>query len=132
MAGVIDATTAGTDREALRRDERRLTNEAAAATPGPVREAKRASARAVAERLASPTRLADLRDLMTATIEATALRLEAAAERGSMLASLRAADDAGTRQLDLTAPGDELEAVQAGLDERGEITRILQDEDATS
>ncbi|MEV7571383.1 hypothetical protein [Streptomyces tanashiensis] len=131
VVGVIDATTAGTDREALRRDERRLTKEAAAATPGPIREAKGASARAVAERLASLTRLADLRDLMTATIEATALRLEAAAERGSMLVSLRAADDAGTRPLDLTALGDELEAVQAGLDKLDEITRILQDEDAT-
>ncbi|MFE1906815.1 hypothetical protein ACFW96_24560 [Streptomyces gardneri] len=129
VVGVIDATTAGTDRAALRRDERRLAKEATAAAPGPVREAKRASAQAVAERLASLTRLADLRDLMTATIEATALRLEAAAERGSMLVSLRAADEAGTRPLDLTALGDELEAVQAGLDKLDEITRILHDTD---
>ncbi|MFF8835758.1 hypothetical protein [Streptomyces sp. NPDC015130] len=129
--GVIDATTAGTDREALRRDEHRLKKEATAAAPGPVREAKLASARAVAERRDSLTRLADLRDHMTATLETTALRLEAAAERGSMLVSLRAADEAGTRPLDLTALGDELEAVQAGLDRLDEITRLLHDEGTT-
>lgn len=129
--GVIDATTAGTDREALRRDEHRLKKEAAAAAPGPVREAKLASARAVAERRDSLTRLADLRDHMTATLETTALRLEAAAERGSMMVSLRAADEAGTRPLDLTALGDELEAVQAGLDRLDEITRLLRDEGTT-
>ncbi|MDV5149490.1 hypothetical protein R1T08_36585 [Streptomyces sp. SBC-4] len=128
--GVIDATTAGTDLTALRVDEQRRRKHATALAPGPVREAKLASARAVAERLASLERLADLRALMTATVEATALRLEAAAERGSMLISLRAADEAGTRPLDLTALGDELEAVQAGLDKLDEITRTLHDGDA--
>ncbi|MFD4373899.1 hypothetical protein [Streptomyces sp. NPDC058486] len=125
---LIDATTAGTDREALRLDEQRLKKEAAAHADGPVREAKRASARAVAERRDSLTRLAELRDLMTATIETTALRLEAAAERGSMFVSLRAADEAGTRPLDLTALGDELEAVQAGLDKLDEIACLLDGE----
>ncbi|MEU7074026.1 hypothetical protein AB0B30_32040 [Streptomyces narbonensis] len=129
--GVIDATTADTDREALRRDEHRLKKEATAAGPGPVREAKLASARAVAERRDSLTRLTDLRDHMTATLETTALHLEAAAERGSMLVALRAADEADTRPLDLTALGDELEAVQAGLDRLDEITRLLHDEGTT-
>ncbi|MFB7512809.1 hypothetical protein [Streptomyces sp. NPDC056144] len=126
---LIDTTTAGTDREALRRDEERLRKEAAAHDTGPVREAKLASVRAVSERRDSLTRLADLRDHMTAAIEATTLRLEAAVERGSMLLSLRAADEAGTRPLDLSALDDELEAVQAGLDKLDEISRVLDDGD---
>ncbi|KUL22152.1 hypothetical protein ADL12_42685 [Streptomyces regalis] len=58
-------------------------------------------------------------------MEATTLRLEAAAERGAMLLSLQAATDASAVPTDLTALDHELEAVQAGLDTLDEITRSL-------
>ncbi|MFI6248572.1 hypothetical protein [Streptomyces sp. NPDC051016] len=123
---VIDAATEGTDHAALRRDQRRLEEEAGALR-GAVREAKEASARAIGERAASLERLAGLRDLLMATLESTVLRLEAAADRGSLLVSLHAAGDAAMRAADLTFLEHELEAVQAGLDRLDELGRSVHD-----
>ena len=123
---VVDAATEGTDHAALRRDQRRLEKEAGALR-GAVREAKEASARAIGERAASLERLAGLRDLLMATLESTVLRLEAAADRGSLLVSLHAAGDAALGTADLTSLEQELEAVQAGLDRLDELSRSLHD-----
>ncbi|MFI5476569.1 hypothetical protein ACIA6D_41110 [Streptomyces cacaoi] len=123
---VIDTTTAGTDPQALRDDQRRLEKEARA-SQGAMREAKESSARAIGERAASLQRLAELRELLMATLESTVLRLEAAAERGSLLVSLHAVGDAATDVPDLTSLEHELEAVQAGLDRLDEISRSLHD-----
>ncbi|MFI6338780.1 hypothetical protein [Streptomyces sp. NPDC050535] len=123
---IIDAATAGTDHEALRNDQRRLKKEAQAAQ-GAMREAKEASARATGERADSLARLAELREVLMATLESTVLRLEAAAERGSLLVSLHAAGDATAPEPDLTSLEHELEAVQAGLDRLDEISRSLHD-----
>ncbi|MGW4910085.1 hypothetical protein [Streptomyces sp. NPDC004270] len=123
---VIDAATEGTDHAALRGDQRRVEEEAGALR-GAVREAKEASARAIGERAASLERLAGLRDLLMATLESTVLRLEAAADRGSLLVSLHAAGDAALGAADLTSLEHELEAVQAGLDRLDELSRSLHD-----
>ncbi|MET9088223.1 hypothetical protein ABZX77_41155 [Streptomyces sp. NPDC004237] len=123
---VVDAATEGTDHAALRSDQRRLEEEARALR-GAVREAKEASARAIGERAASLERLAGLRDLLMATLESTVLRLEAAADRGSLLVSLHAAGDAALGAADLTSLEQELEAVQAGLDRLDELGRSLRD-----
>ncbi|WP_416985409.1 hypothetical protein [Streptomyces sp. T028] len=123
---VIDAATDGTDHRALRRNQRRLEKEAAALR-GAVKEAKEASARAIGERAASLERLAGLREVLIATLESTVLRLEAAADRGSLLVSLHAAGDAAMGAGDLTPLEHELEAVQAGLDKLDEISRSLHD-----
>ncbi|MEU1159742.1 hypothetical protein ACIPX0_18415 [Streptomyces sp. NPDC090075] len=123
---VIDAATEGTDHAALRGDQRRLEEEARALR-GAVREAKEASARAIGERAASLERLAGLREVLMATLESTVLRLEAAADRGSLLVSLHAAGDAAMRAADLTFLEHELEAVQAGLDRLDELGRSVHD-----
>ena len=129
---VIDTSgtsgTSGTpaDHEVLRRDQERLEAEARALPDGPLRRAKEDAARATGERAATLKRLAELRQLLITTMEATALRLEAAAERGAMLLSLQAATDASAVPPDLTALDHELDAVQTGLDTLDEITRSLQ------
>ncbi|MEU5344239.1 hypothetical protein AB0H18_25945 [Streptomyces sp. NPDC020766] len=125
---VIDTSgTSGTpaDHQALRRDQKRLEGEARALPEGPLRRAKQDAARATGERAATLKRLAELRQLLITTMEATALRLEAAAERGAMLLSLQAATDASAAPPDLTALDHELDAVQTGLDTLDEITRSL-------
>lgn len=125
---VIDTSgTSGTpaDHQALRRDQKRLEGEARALPDGPLRRAKQDAARATGERAATLKRLAELRQLLITTMEATALRLEAAAERGAMLLSLQAATDASAVPPDLTALDHELDAVQTGLDTLDEITRSL-------
>lgn len=125
---VIDTSgTSGTpaDHEVLRRDQERLEAEARALPDGPLRRAKEDAARATGERAATLKRLAELRQLLITTMEATALRLEAAAERGAMLLSLQAATDASAAPPDLTALDHELDAVQTGLDTLDEITRSL-------
>ncbi|MEU9962053.1 hypothetical protein [Streptomyces sp. NPDC050982] len=125
---VIDTSgTSGTpaDHEVLRRDQERLEAEARALPDGPLRRAKEDAARATGERAATLKRLAELRQLLITTMEATALRLEAAAERGAMLLSLQAATDASAAPPDLTALDHELDAVQSGLDTLDEITRSL-------
>ncbi|MFC8669686.1 hypothetical protein [Streptomyces sp. NPDC057199] len=128
---VIDTSgtggTGGTpaDHEVLRRDQERLEAEARALPDGPLRRAKEDAARATGERAATLKRLAELRQLLITTMEATALRLEAAAERGAMLLSLQAATDASAAPPDLTALDHELDAVQTGLDTLDEITRSL-------
>jgi hypothetical protein len=121
--------TGGTpaDHEVLRRDQERLEAEARALADGPLRRAKEDAARATGERAATLKRLAELRQLLITTMEATALRLEAAAERGAMLLSLQAATDASAAPPDLTALDHELDAVQTGLDTLDEITRSLHD-----
>ncbi|MEU6198172.1 hypothetical protein [Streptomyces sp. NPDC047061] len=124
---VIDAAAEGTDHEALRGDQRRLEAEAGTLPRGAVREAKETSARAIGERAASLERLAGLREVLMATLESTVLRLEAAADRGSLLVSLHAAGDAAIGTADLTFLEQELEAVQAGLDRLDEISRSLHD-----
>ncbi|KAB1989938.1 hypothetical protein [Streptomyces triticiradicis] len=121
---IIDAATAGTDPEAVRGDQRRLEQEARS-RQGALREAKEASARAAGERAASLERLAELREILMATLESTVLRLEAAAERGSLLLSLHAAGDIAASEPDLTLLEQELEAVQAGLDKLDDISRSL-------
>ncbi|MEU9895855.1 hypothetical protein ACIBCS_29030 [Streptomyces phaeochromogenes] len=113
------------DHQALRRDQKRLEGEARALPDGPLRRAKQDAARATGERAATLKRLAELRQLLITTMEATALRLEAAAERGAMLLSLQAATDASAAPPDLTALDHELDAVQTGLDTLDEITRSL-------
>ncbi|MFE6488870.1 hypothetical protein ACFVGN_38890 [Streptomyces sp. NPDC057757] len=123
---VIDAAAADTDHEALRHEQRRLKKEAEASR-GAMREAKEASARAIGERADSLARLAELREVLMATLESTVLRLEAAADRGSLLVSLHAAGDATASEPDLTSLEHELEAVQAGLDRLDEISRSLHD-----
>ncbi|MGW0648325.1 hypothetical protein ACWD4T_05890 [Streptomyces umbrinus] len=119
--------TSGTpaDHQALRRDQKRLEGEARALPDGPLRRAKQDAARATGERAATLKRLAELRQLLITTMEATTLRLEAAAERGAMLLSLQAATDASAAPPDLTALDHELDAVQTGLDTLDEITRSL-------
>jgi hypothetical protein len=126
---VVDATAAGApaDPAALLRDQERLEEEARALPDGPLRRATQDAARATGERVATLRRLAELRQLLMTTMEATALRLEAAAERGAMLLSLHAATDASAVPTDLTALDHELEAVQAGLDTLDEITHSLHD-----
>ncbi|MCX4905057.1 hypothetical protein [Streptomyces sp. NBC_00878] len=122
---VIDTSGTPADHEVLRRDQGRLEAEARALPDGPLRRAKEDAARATGERAATLKRLAELRQLLITTMEATALRLEAAAERGAMLLSLQAATDASAVPPDLTALDHELDAVQAGLDTLDEITRSL-------
>jgi len=122
---VIDANTAGPDAGELRKDQARLEKEAEALAPGPLQSAKQASARAAAERARSRERLDELREVLLATLESTVLRLEAAADRGSVLVSLQAAGDAAGTPVDLTPLTTELDAVQAGLDKLEEITHGL-------
>ncbi|MFI1486630.1 hypothetical protein [Streptomyces sp. NPDC020747] len=122
---VIDTSGTPADHQALRRDQKRLEGEARALPEGPLRRAKQDAARATGERAATLKRLAELRQLLITTMEATALRLEAAAERGAMLLSLQAATDASAAPPDLTALDHELDAVQTGLDTLDEITRSL-------
>ncbi|SFB85289.1 hypothetical protein [Streptomyces aidingensis] len=124
---VIDAATSGgEDSRELRGEQMRLEREAAALPEGgAVRRAKEASARAVGERAASRERMEELRTVLVATVETLTLRLEAAAEHGGMLLSLRAADDAAATALDLTPLTTELEAVQAGLEELEALTQRL-------
>ncbi|SFB96927.1 hypothetical protein [Streptomyces aidingensis] len=124
---VIDAEAGGPDSRALRRDQRRLAEQAAALPPGPLRSAKEASARATAERAEARSRLEELRELLLATLESTTLRMEAAADRGSVLVSLQAAGEDAAGRLDRDPLGDELEAVRAGLDKLEEITHGLLD-----
>jgi hypothetical protein len=124
---VIDTSTAPADHKVLRRDQRRLEKEAQALGEGPLRRAKEDAARAAGERATTLQRMSDLRSLLLTTMEATVLRLEAAAERGAMLLSLQAATDASAAPPDLTRLDDELQAVQAGLDKLDEITRSLGD-----
>ncbi|WP_105971782.1 hypothetical protein [Streptomyces geranii] len=122
---VIDTIGASADHRVLYREQARLEEEARALPDGPLRRAKRDAARATGERIATLKRLAELRQLLITTMEATALRLEAAAERGAMLLSLQAATDVSAVPTDLTVLDHELEAVQAGLDTLDEITRSL-------
>lgn len=122
---VIDTSGTPADHEDLRRDQERLEAEARALSDGPLRRAKQDAARATGERAATLKRLAELRQLLITTMEATTLRLEAAAERGAMLLSLQAATDASAAPPDLTALDHELDAVQTGLDTLDEITRSL-------
>ncbi|MDT0344027.1 hypothetical protein [Streptomyces litchfieldiae] len=123
---VLDASAGTADSRELRRDQHRLEKEAAALPPGALKSAKESSAAATAERAAARERLDELRDVLLATLESTTLRLEAAAERGSIIVSLRAAGDAALEgRLDLTPLGAELAAVQAGLDKLEEITHDL-------
>lgn len=122
---VIDTSGASADHRVLHRERERLEKEARALPDGPLRRAKQDAARATGERAATLERLAELRQLLITTMEATALRLEAAAERGAMLLSLQAATDASTVPTDLTGLDHELEAVQAGLDTLDALTRSL-------
>ncbi|MER5200604.1 hypothetical protein ACWD3J_40985 [Streptomyces sp. NPDC002755] len=122
---VIDTSGASADHRVLHHEQKRLEGEARALQDGPLRRAKQDAARATGERVATLERLAELRRLLITTMEATALRLEAAAERGAMLLSLQAATDVSAVPTDLTALDHELEAVQAGLDTLDEITRSL-------
>ncbi|MBC7273095.1 MAG: hypothetical protein H5T76_31080 [Streptomyces sp.] len=119
---VNDATLAD-----LAQQRHRLAQEADTAASGPLRDAKRASVRALEERIAALERLTRLRGLLTATLEATTLSLEAAADRGTVLLSLQTAQDAGGAPVDLTALTDELEAVQAGLDRLDDLSRTMRD-----
>ncbi|MFB8775959.1 hypothetical protein [Streptomyces broussonetiae] len=111
----------------LEQQRGRLAQEADTAAPGALRDAKRASVRALEERIAALERLTRLRGLLTATLEATTLSLEAAADRGTVLLSLQTAQDAGGAPVDLTALTDELEAVQAGLDRLDDLSRTMRD-----
>ncbi|WP_405541519.1 hypothetical protein OG478_03915 [Streptomyces phaeochromogenes] len=122
---IIDTSSVPVDHRVLRRDHELLEEEARALPDGPLRRAKQDAARATGERASTLKRLTELRRLLIITMEATALRLEAAAERGAMLLSLQAATDAAAVPTDLTALDHELEAVQAGLDTLDEITRSL-------
>ncbi|MET9088063.1 hypothetical protein ABZX77_40325 [Streptomyces sp. NPDC004237] len=122
---VIDTSGAPADHRVLHGEHERLEEEALALPDGPLRRAKQDAARAMGERAATLERLNELRQLLITTMEATALRLEAASERGAMLLSLHAATDAAAVPTDLTALDHELEAVQAGLDTLDEITRSL-------
>ncbi|MFE1291447.1 hypothetical protein [Streptomyces sp. NPDC058751] len=122
---VIDTSGAAADHHVLRHERERLEEETRTLPDGPLRRAKQDAAHATGERLATLKRLAELRRLLITTMQATALRLEAAAERGAMLLSLDAATDFSAVPADLTALDHELEAVQAGLDTLDEITRSL-------
>ncbi|WP_326725821.1 MULTISPECIES: hypothetical protein [unclassified Streptomyces] len=122
---VIDTSGTSADQHDLDREQERLEKEARALPDGPLRRAKQDAARATGQRAATLKRLTDLRQLLITTMEATALRLEAAAERGAMLLSLQAATEASAVPTDLTALDHELEAVQAGLDTLDEVTRSL-------
>ncbi|GAB3108529.1 hypothetical protein GCM10027160_06610 [Streptomyces calidiresistens] len=122
---VIDAASGDTDSRRLRGEHRRLTEEAAALPGGPLRRAKEEAAGAALERADARERREELRALLLATLESTALRAEAAAERGATIVSLRAAGDVPDEQLDLGPVDTELRAVQAGLDRLEEITRNL-------
>ncbi|MGW3414657.1 hypothetical protein [Streptomyces sp. NPDC000888] len=122
---VIDTSGTSTDHHDLDRERERLEEEVRALPDGPLRRAKQDAARATGQRAATLKRLTELRQLLITTMEATALRLEAAAERGAMLLSLQAATDASAVPTDLTALDHELEAVQAGLDTLDEVTRSL-------
>ncbi|WP_425086251.1 hypothetical protein, partial [Streptomyces hainanensis] len=121
--GRIDAVITGPDARRLLADAERLRREAASLASGPLRQAKEASARAAAERAASRRRLAELRELLMATLESTVLGLEAAAERAAVLVSLEVATDASAGvEVDLAPLTDELAAVTEGLDRLGEIS----------
>ncbi|MFJ1812319.1 MULTISPECIES: hypothetical protein [unclassified Streptomyces] len=122
---VIDTSGAPADHRVLYGEQERLEEEALALPDGPLRRAKQDAALATGERATTLKRLTELRQLLITTMEATALRLEAAAERGAMLLSLQAATDASAVPPDLTALDHELDAVQAGLDTLDEITRSL-------
>jgi hypothetical protein len=117
--------TAGGDSRELQAEQARLTNEAELLPPGPVRQAKESSARAVADRTASLARLEELRQLLLATLESLTLRLEALAEHGGMLLSVQVASEAAAATLDLTPLTSELQAVQTGLDQLEELSRTL-------
>jgi hypothetical protein len=122
---VIDHAMAGGDSRDLQAEHARLTNEAERLPPGPVRQAKESSARAVADRVGSLNRLEELRQLLLATLESLTLRLEAVAEHGGMLLSVQVASDAAAATLDLTPLTSELQAVQTGLDQLEELSRTL-------
>lgn len=122
---VIDNATATGDPRELRADQVRLTREAELLPDGPLRQAKESSAQAVADRAAALTRLEDLRQLLLATLESLALRLEALAEHGGMLLSVQVASDAAASSLDLSPLTNELVAVQSGLDQLEELTRDM-------
>ncbi|WP_338315955.1 hypothetical protein [Streptomyces bohaiensis] len=122
---VIDRTVGDTDVRELRAEQSRLEREAATAPAGALRDAKEASARAVADRVASVVRLEELRRTLMAALESVTLRLEAVAEHGGVLLSAQIAGEAAATAMDLGPLTDELLAVQTGLEQLEELTRSV-------
>ncbi|WP_130797753.1 hypothetical protein [Streptomyces otsuchiensis] len=122
---IIDTAIGDTDTRDLRSEQARLEREAEMAPPGALRDAKAASARAVADRVTSVLRLEELRRELMAALESVTLRLEAVAEHGGMLLSVQVAGDAAAQSMDLSRLTGELRSVQEGLDQLEELTRAL-------
>jgi hypothetical protein len=119
---VVDTGLAGVEVQELRAEHKRFTRSARTVKSDALRAEKEASARAVAERIVSYERMAEMRQLLTAGVESTVVGLEAVAAQAALLVSMRATSGV-IPERDLVHLAEELEAMRAGQAETDIITR---------